>query len=107
MLVGGFFVKDAPLFIAWGKYISPFKYAFDSSVQLVFHRPLPCDGSGSLANLCPPGSIGTFVSGAAVAQSIGVQGSIGFNVGLLIMIALVPRYFAYLFLRMKKEGERA
>ena len=107
MLVGGFFVQDPPVFIAWGKYISPFKYAFDSSVQLVFHRPLPCDGSGALASLCPPGSEGTFVDGADVAASVGVQGSIGFNVGLLIFIAIVPRYFAYMFLRMKKEGERA
>ncbi|GKY97154.1 hypothetical protein MPSEU_000673800 [Mayamaea pseudoterrestris] len=106
MLVGGFFVDNPPIFIAWGKYISPFKYAFDASVQIIFHRPLPCDGSGGLAGICPSGSEGTFVDGAAVSEAVGVQGSIGFNVGLLVVMALVPRYFAYQCLRRKKEGER-
>ena len=107
MLVGGFFVQNPPGFVAWAKWISPFKYSFDSSIQLVFNRPLPCDGSGSLAGVCPPDSEGQFVSGADVANAIGVQGSIGFNVGMLIVIALIPRYFAYVCLRLKKEGERA
>lgn len=107
MLVGGFFVEDPPAFIAWGKYLSPFKYAFDSSTQLIFRQPLLCDGSGAMPSVCPPGSEGTYASGPAVIEALGIQGSIGFNVGLLIFLSLFPRYLAYLCLRFKKEAERA
>jgi ABC-type multidrug transport system permease subunit len=106
MLLGGFFVENVPAFIDWGKYISPFKYAFDSSLQLVFDRPVPCDGSGSLGNLCGGSSTGA-ASSEEVIQYIGIQGTVGFNVGMLLLICFLPRYGAYVALRLKKEGDRS
>jgi ABC-type multidrug transport system permease subunit len=103
MLMGGFFVQDVPAFISWGKYLSPFKYAFDSSLRVVFNRGFPCDGSGALPTLCDNQSS---VTPDAVLDAMGVQGSLGFNVALLFVMSTVPRYFAYLSLRLKKEADR-
>jgi len=104
-LVGGFFVENVPSFLEWSKFISPFKYSFDASLQMVFDEPVPCDGSGALEALCE-GSDDGFASPDAVMEFLGVQGSVGFNVGLLIAIGLIPRYLAYLALGSKKEGDR-
>mmetsp|Transcript_5147 Transcript_5147/g.10654 ORF Transcript_5147/g.10654 Transcript_5147/m.10654 type:complete len:709 (-) Transcript_5147:102-2228(-) len=104
-LVGGFFVENVPPFLVWSKYISPFKYSFDASLQLVFDQPVPCDGSGALEGLCDDTG-GGYASPEAVMEFLGVQGSVGFNVGVLIAIGLVPRYLAYLALGSKKEGDR-
>ena len=104
-LVGGFFVENVPSFLVWTKYLSPFKYSFDASLQLVFDQPVPCDGSGALEALCGGSSTG-YAQPEQVIQYLGVQGSVGFNVGILIAIGLVPRYLAYLALRAKKEGDR-
>jgi len=87
----------------WFKFLSPFKYAFDASRQIVFSKPVPCDGSGVLM-LCE-GDV-EFVSPAELKESLGSQGSIGFNIGMLIVIFVVPRYLAYLAIRRKKAGER-
>jgi ABC-type multidrug transport system ATPase subunit len=106
MLLGGFFVENVPDFIAWAKYISPFKYAFDSSLQLVFDRPVPCDGSGALEELCAGSDTG-YVSDEDVLDFIGVQGSIAFNAGILLVFCFVPRFGAYWALRMKKSGDRS
>lgn len=103
MVVGGFFVQNAPAFMLWFKFLSPFKYAFDASRQIVFSKPVPCDGSGVLM-LCE-GDV-EFVSPAELKESLGSQGSIGFNIGMLIVIFVVPRYLAYLAIRRKKAGER-
>ena len=104
-LVGGFFVENVPPFLEWSKFLSPFKYSFDASLQLVFDAPVPCDGSGALEQLCN-GSDENYASTEDVREFLGVQGSVGFNVGILIAIGLVPRYLAYLALRKKKEGDR-
>ena len=104
-LLGGFFVENVPSFLQWAKYLSPFKYAFDASLPLVFNEPVPCDGSGALEELCG-GSTTGYASSEDVIAFLGVQGTVGFNVGILIVIGLVPRYIAYLALRAKKEGER-
>jgi ABC-type multidrug transport system permease subunit len=105
MLLGGFFVQNVPAFIAWAKYLSPFKFAYDASLQLVFDSPVACDGSGALGDLCGGASTG-YASPEEVISFLGVQGSVGFNVGLLTVLILVPRYIAYLALRAKKGGER-
>lgn len=105
MLLGGFFVENIPVWIAWGKYLSPFKYAFDSSLQVIFDKPVPCDGSGALEQLCAGADTG-YASARDVLDLFAVQGTIAFNVGMLLVICFVPRYFAYLALRFKKEGER-
>lgn len=104
MLMGGFFVEDVPVFLAWGKFLSPFKYAFDASLRVVFHRDFPCDGSGALPILCDDSQ--DVVPPEAVLDAMGVHGSLAFNVGLLIVLSTVPRYFAYLSLRLKKEADR-
>jgi ABC-type multidrug transport system permease subunit len=105
MLLGGFFVENVPFWLEWGKYISPFKYSFDASRQLVFDRDVPCDGSGALLDLCGGSSEG-FVAPEEIIDFLAIQGSVGFNIGLLLVIGLVPRFVAYLALRSKKEGDR-
>jgi ABC-type multidrug transport system permease subunit len=104
-LLGGFFVQNVPSFLLWAKFLSPFKYAFDASLPLVFGEPVPCDGSGALEDLCG-GSTTGYASSEDVIEFLGVQGTVGFNIAILIVIGLVPRYVAYLALRAKKEGER-
>jgi len=103
-LVGGFFVENVPRFLVWTKYMSPFKYSFDASLQLVFDEPVPCDGSGALEGLCKGSD--EFATSEDVIAYLGVQGSVGFNVGILLVIGLLPRYLAYIALRSKKEGDR-
>ncbi|CAJ1946109.1 unnamed protein product [Cylindrotheca closterium] len=108
MLFGGFFIENVPFWLTWGKYLSPFKYSFDASRQLVFDRPVPCDGSGQLERLC--GLSGAenneFASSEDVIEALGVQGSVLFNALMLLVIGLVPRFIAYLALRAKKEQDR-
>lgn len=105
MLLGGFYVEDVPVFMSWARYLSPFKYAFDASLHLVFDENVPCDGSGALGDLCG-GSDEGYATPEQVTQFLRVDGSIGFNVGMLLVISAVPRYVAYLALRSKKSGER-
>lgn len=104
MLLGGFFVENIPDFIKWGKFISPFKYAFDSALLLIFDRDVPCDGSGTLGSLCDGNDT---AEASLVRDFIGIQGSLGFNVGLLLLLGMLPRYGAYLALRTKKANERS
>uniref|UniRef100_A0A7S4IZL3 ABC transporter domain-containing protein n=1 Tax=Odontella aurita TaxID=265563 RepID=A0A7S4IZL3_9STRA len=104
MVVGGFFVRTIPKWVQWLGYLSPFKYSYNSSVQLVFDRPVPCDGSG-LLSVCEGADTGT-ASIADVLSFLGVEGSPGFNVGLLLVIFVFMRIFAFLALKGKKAGER-
>ncbi|KAG7344451.1 ABC-2 type transporter [Nitzschia inconspicua] len=104
-LLGGFFVENVPSFLQWAKFVSPFKYAYDASLPLVFDDPVPCDGSGALEGICGGSDTG-FAQPEEVVAYLGVQGSVGFNVGILIVFGLMPRYVAYLALRAKKEGDR-
>mmetsp|Transcript_26096 Transcript_26096/g.39464 ORF Transcript_26096/g.39464 Transcript_26096/m.39464 type:complete len:713 (+) Transcript_26096:132-2270(+) len=105
MVIGGFFVRQVPYWIVWLGYLSPFKYSYNSSVQLVFDRPVPCDGSGVLA------ACGNSASGTASVQDVldflGVQYSTGFNVGMLLLLFVVVRVLAFIALKNKKAGERA
>lgn len=97
-------MENVPYFLVWSKFLSPFKYSFDASLQLVFDKPVPCDGSGVIQGIC--GVDDQTISPDQVLEFLGVQGSVGFNVGILLAIGLVPRYLAYLALRAKKEGDR-
>lgn len=106
MLLGGFFVDNVPSFVGWAKYLSAFKYAYDGSLQLVFDRNVPCDGSGGLEQLCVESDTG-YATPEQVIDFLDIQGSVGFNVGMLFVIILIPRYIAYLALRTKKSGDRA
>lgn len=105
MLLGGFFVDNTPAFISWARYLSPFKYAFEASQRLVFDRPVPCDGSGALGDLCN-GTVSE-VSPEDIVKFLEIEGTVAFNVGLLLVLAILPRYVAYVALRRKKEGERS
>lgn len=104
MVVGGFFVRNVPHWLLWLGYISPFKYSYNSSVQLVFDRPVPCDGSGLLA-ACGGDDTGA-VSVEDVLQFLGVQFSAGFNAAMLLVIFIVVRIFAFYALKSKKAEER-
>jgi ABC-type multidrug transport system permease subunit len=113
-LLGGFFVDNVPTWLDWGVFVSPFKYSFDASRLLIFDRDMPCDGSGALKHLCPgfsssgeeDGSALLIVPSSKVIEFLEIQGSVGFNVGMLLLMGIVPRYFAYLALKSKKEGDR-
>lgn len=107
MLLGGFYVQNIPAFVGWVKFLSPFKYAFAASLQLVFADDVPCDGSGNLEDLCGGGNDFGYAKAEDVIEFLGIQGSIGFNVGMLLVICLLPRYGAYLALRRQKGGERS
>lgn len=85
--------------------MSPFKYSFDASRQIVFGKDVPCDGSGVLETLCSGLDTGK-ASSKDVVDFLGVQGSIGFNALMLIVFCLVPRYIAYRALLAKKEADR-
>jgi len=103
MVIGGFFVQNIPNFMLWFKYLSPFKYAFDACRQIVFNKPVPCDGSGVLM-ICDGNT--EFASPSDIMESLGVQGGISFNIGMLIVLFVVPRYLAYYSIRRKKPEER-
>jgi len=105
LLLGGFFVQNLPAFVVWAKYLSPFKYAYDGSLQLVFNRNVPCDGSGGLGNLCT-GTDGEAYS-EDVLQFLGVSGTVGFNIGLLFVLIIVLRLLAFLGLRRQKASDRS
>merc|ERR1712232_1286527 len=87
LLTGGFFAKIIPGFISWIKYLSPFKYAIDATRQIVFNKSMPCDGSGKL-ELC----IGDveFITPSELIETLHVQGSIGFNIGMLVVLFILP-----------------
>jgi len=105
MLLGGFFVTNIPAFLTWGRYLSPFKYAFDAAQAIIFQENIPCDGSGVLEEFCGGRDEG-YVTPDELQEFLGVQGTVGFNVGMLILYSCLPRYIAYLALRMKKSGDR-
>mmetsp|Transcript_53866 Transcript_53866/g.65021 ORF Transcript_53866/g.65021 Transcript_53866/m.65021 type:complete len:706 (-) Transcript_53866:102-2219(-) len=104
MVVGGFFVANVPAFVSWLKYLSAFKYSFDASRQLIFDKPVPCDGSGVL-EYCKGGSVGS-VSPQQMIDWMGATGSVGFNAGMLFLLFLVPRYVAFLALKRHRGEER-
>merc|ERR1712078_551495 len=52
MLLGGFFARNIPAWLSWVGYLSPFKYASNAALLIIFDTPVPCDGSGALGSLC-------------------------------------------------------
>jgi len=107
MLLGGFFAQNLPIWLAWVQYISPFAYASNAALLVIFRKPIPCDGSGALSPLCEVGdTTGSFADPRDVLDSLKVTLSVGANVACLVLYCVVPRLFAYYFLRRKKAGER-
>ena len=105
MAAGGFYVQNIPAWIAWAKYLSPFKFGYESAQILVFNRPVACDGSGDLALYCT--DIVAYANPDEVLETLGSEGGHGVNIGVLLCIIVIPRYFAYLALRSKRGAERS
>ena len=105
MVVGGFFVKDSvPVFMKWLSYLSPFKYSYNGSVQLIFDKPIPCDGSDYLPYcVANPGGQAPVED---VLQSLGVTGSVAFNSSMLIVMFVLLRIASFYALKGKKADER-
>ena len=104
MVVGGFFVRNVPSWILWLGYLSPFKYSYNSSVQLVFNKPVPCDGSG-LLSACEGQDTG-YATEEEVLDYLGVEWSAGLNAALLLVMFVVIRVLAFFALKSKKADER-
>lgn len=104
MVVGGFFVRNVPSWLLWLGYLSPFKYSYNSSVQLVFNMPVPCDGSG-LLSVCEGGDTG-YASEQDVLDFLGVEMSAAANAALLLVMFVVIRIMAFFALKSKKADER-
>jgi ABC-type multidrug transport system ATPase subunit len=108
MVAGGFFVRNIVFWLRWVKFLSPFKYAYDASVQLVFNTPVPCDvgtNGGIVFKSCGTG--GGYVSNEDLLNFLGVQGSVAFNVCMLFTMFVVLRIVAFFALRSKKATERS
>ena len=73
-------------------------------MQLVFDKPVPCDGSGLLA-ACEGGSTGA-ASTDEVLDFLGVEFSAGVNAALLLALFVVVRVAAFFALKSKKAEER-
>ena len=101
MLVGGYFVKRIPVFVKWFRYLSPVKYSFDACLQFEFTGRVPCDG-GDILTAC----IGEdFASKEDVFDYFGIQGSIAFNIGMLILLSFSFRLASYLCLRFLSHNQ--
>jgi len=106
MLLGGFFAQNIPFWLSWAVYISPFAYASNAAMLVIFRSDVPCDGSGALSPMCAVGDTTSVIPVEDVLQSLNVFFPLGWNIALLILYCLVPRVFTYAILRRKKGGER-
>jgi len=108
MLLGGFFAQNIPFWLSWVKYISPFAFASNAALGVIFREPVPCDGSGALGQLCVETEDGVFgfADPEDVKASFSVSGTVLSNIGYLLVACIGPRLIAYYCLRRKKAGER-
>lgn len=104
MLLGGFFANNLPAWLSWVRYISPFAYASNAALGVIFWEPIPCDGSGELGALCDNDE--GFADHELVKDSFSVYGTVLSNIFSLVAACILPRLLAYWFLRRKKAGER-
>merc|ERR1719384_2421771 len=95
MLVGGFFNPDIPSWLVWAQYLSPFYYAGNAAMQVIFREDIPCDGSGKL---CEANEI-SYYANTFLHDNLHVDLSIGVNLGVLFVFIVVPRILAYVVLR--------
>merc|ERR1712125_247909 len=102
MLVGGFFNPDIPSWLTWAQYLSPFYYAGNAAMQVIFQENIPFDGSGKL---CGPDET-SYPAQSFLRDDLHANLSIGVNLGVLFLFIIVPRILAYIVLRRKKAGER-
>jgi len=88
--------------VDWVKYLSPFYYAGNAAMQVVFQNDIPCDGSGLL---CKPNET-SYPFQLFLQDFIGVTLPFAINLTILFLFILVPRLVAYIALRRKKPQER-
>merc|ERR1712176_810468 len=107
MLLGGFFANNLPVWLSWVRYLSPFAYASNAALGVIFRTPIPCDGSGGLGAICAAdGGLGTEADPAVVRDSFDCYGTVASNIACLLAACVLPRLMAYVCLRRKKAGER-
>merc|ERR1712146_199420 len=104
MLVGGFFNPDIPSWLTWAQYLSPFYYAGNAAMQVIFSEDIPCDGSGKLCEA--DGETSCYDSSVFLRDNLRVTLPLGVNLAVLFLFIIVPRILAYVVLRRKKAGER-
>merc|ERR1712072_1363321 len=102
MLVGGFFNPDIPSWLAWAQYLSPFYYAGNAAMQVIFKENIPCDGSGAMC-VADQTSI---PAESFLHETLHIHLPLWVNLGVLFLFIVVPRILAYIVLRRKKAGER-
>ena len=102
LLLGGFFNPHIAPWLNWARYLSPFHYASNAAMQLVFVDDIPCDGSGAL---CAPGEK-YFPAERFLEEEICATDPLWLNLTMLFVFLTVPRIFAYVVLRYKKPSER-
>jgi hypothetical protein len=66
----------------------------------------PCDGTGALEEIFGSGNDYGYATAEELRKFMNINGSVGFNVGMLLVMSFLPRYTAYWALRMNKERER-
>lgn len=82
-----------------------YRYAFHACVIIEFSgTKTPCDGSGVIAD-CDGNNYGR-VNGEDIADFYAVQGSLGFNYAMQIVLFVIVRLFAYVALRVHKPANR-
>jgi ABC-type multidrug transport system ATPase subunit len=104
MAAGGFYVQNIPVWLEWVKYTSPFKFGYEASQIMIFNENVPCDGSGKLAAYCTEGV--AYATKDQILDFINSEGTVSLNLGILIVLIIVPRYLSFLALKAKRGAER-
>lgn len=90
------------------QYLSPFKYSYHACLSIGFADGVRCDGSGNLGSLCESVGLGNTASRDDVFNFLGGNGTVAFNIGMLLAMSVVCRLGAYFQLRrVKGEGRHA
>lgn len=105
MAAGGFYVQNIPPWVAWVKYLSPFKFGYEASQVIIFDSEVLCDGSGTLAEYCKEGV--EYASREDILDFLNSEGSVAFNIGILLILIIVPRYLSFIALKAKRGAERS
>ena len=103
MLLGSFFNPDLPSWLSWAQYMSPYFYASNAALLVIFQAPIPCDGSG---RFCEVDDTTSSFPANEFLDTVGVKMTIGANIGFLLLFIFIPRILAYIIMRGKKAGER-
>merc|ERR1712232_700063 len=59
MLLGGFFAQNLPVWISWVRYISPFAFASNAALGVIFRDPVPATARGRSARCAMPRALCT------------------------------------------------